>query len=217
MKICSIYYSLLHIVSGFGYETHKFLGNYLDIYLNKYEPSLYSNINITLQGNTIHDISIWADTMKKTKGYVWTRTLHYVDIMNCTSDIDYKILDTFCEDKCIFSAIIDFVSTFKYTLNPKFNLTKNEILKFIIHFIQDFNQPMHLLGYDQGGNNFEIVTKQHSGRNKSSNVHYLWDTLVPEFYINNYNFTYKNPKINEIKNENELNKLLLEMLNIKYK
>lgn len=207
------YIFILNYVYTFGYKTHKYLGNYLDIYLNKTDPILYSNIISTLQGNTIEGVSIWADTMKKKKGYTWTRTLHYIDITDCNNTITNKILNTYCKGKCIVSAIIDFVNAFKTGISLK-NLTKNELLKFIIHFIQDFNQPMHLLGYDAGGNGFEVITKQHSGRNKSSNVHYLWDTLIPEFYTKHYNFVYKGNEQSEIKNENDLNKLLLQMLNI---
>src|SRR6476620_8799261 len=216
------YIFILNYVYTFGYKTHKYLGNYLDVYLNKTNPILYSNIISTLQDNTIEGVSIWADTMKKKKGYTWTRTLHYIDITDCNNTITNKILDNYCQDKCIVSAITDFVHSFKtgYPLNKKYfgnsngNLNKNELLKFIIHFIQDFNQPMHLLGYDAGGNGFEVITKQHSGRNKSSNVHYLWDTLIPEFYTKHYNFVYKRSETSEIKNENDLNKLLLQMLNI---
>lgn len=215
-------------VFSFGYKTHKYLGNYLDNYLNKSNPILYNNIIITLKGNTIESVSIWADTVKKKKGYTWTRTLHYVDITDCNNTITPKILDTYCEGKCIVSAIADFVNSFKTgeSLNKKYIgnshviLTRNELLSFIIHFIQDFNQPMHLLGYDQGGNGFDVITKQHSGRNKSSNVHYLWDVLVPEFYTKHYNFVYKEPNGTEksnIKNQFELNKLLIEMLNINLK
>jgi hypothetical protein len=218
MKFVFILINLLQYVYCFGFKTHKYLGNYLDVYLNKSNPQLYYNILDTLQGHTIHDISIWADKMKKKKGYTWTKTLHYVDITDCNNTITNKILDYYCQGKCIVSAITDFVDAFKNykSVINQGNLNKNELLKFIIHFIQDFNQPMHLLGYDAGGNGFDVITKQHSGRNKSSNVHYLWDTLIPEFYIKHYNFTYteRSKVIPEIKTQNELSKLLLQILNI---
>lgn len=203
----NLFLLLTHFVYSYGYDTHEYLGNYLDNYMVKFEPKIYDSIISVLntEGNgsgldpfsqeqvTIKSVSIWADTMKKKKGYTWTRQLHYIDITECNKPIlPIETIETYCEGKCIFSAIKEMVSIFKNGngKGPIGNLSKNKLLKFIIHFIQDFNQPMHLLGYDQGGNGFDVIVKQHSGRNKSCNVHYLWDTLVPEFYIKNYNFTF---------------------------
>lgn len=225
-------------ILAFGYKTHKYLGNYLDNYLTKSNKLVYSNIQRTLQGNTIENVSIWADTMKKKKGYVWTKKLHYINIMECNKNITNETY--YCKDNCIVSGIKDFVVAFKggfpignYVITngpidlPKGNsptkvsietLTKNELLSFIIHFIQDFNQPMHLIGYDKGGNGFDLIVKQHSGRNKSINVHSLWDKLIPEFYTQHYNFTYKEScKLPPIKTLDDLDKLLLEILNINLK
>ncbi|MCJ1341102.1 hypothetical protein MMC09_006398 [Bachmanniomyces sp. S44760] len=53
-----------------------------------------------------------------------------------------------------------------------------EALKFIIHFVGDSHQPLHDEALDLGGND---ITVTFAG--KSTNLHAIWDTNMPEKYI----------------------------------
>lgn len=215
MYISVLYtFFLCNFANGYGYKTHNYLGDLTDKYMLKYEPVIYKKILMVLGGENITSVSTWADRVKRTKEYIWTKPLHYIDILECREDYTKEIIDSYCENKCITSTIKDFTNAFKYNFdyiyeNGNHTLTNSELLKFLIHFTQDFNQPMHLLGYDRGGNSYPITVLQHSGRNKSTNVHYLWDTLVPEYYINNYNFEF-NEKVNR---PSDINNLIKDVLN----
>jgi len=184
-------------VWGYGYKMHGYLGKLTDNYLQKYEPELYNKI-VTLLGNhTISSISSWADKIKRSSKYSWTKNLHYIDILECNMKrYDKRVIDKYCNNNCIVSALQDFTNSIKYNfeynyiLNNSNNteLTNVELTKFLIHFIQDFSQPMHLLGYDRGGNSLKVNVFI-DGKNKTSNLHFIWDSMLPEYFVNNYVYT----------------------------
>ncbi|KAF8874821.1 phospholipase C/P1 nuclease domain-containing protein [Mucidula mucida] len=49
----------------------------------------------------------------------------------------------------------------------------NEALKFLVHFLGDLHQPLHLTGRDRGGNGVKVLF---GGR--STNLHSLWDSFL---------------------------------------
>ncbi|KIY68479.1 phospholipase C/P1 nuclease [Cylindrobasidium torrendii FP15055 ss-10] len=51
--------------------------------------------------------------------------------------------------------------------------TANEALKFLVHFIGDLHQPLHLTGRDRGGNSVKVAF---DGR--STNLHSVWDSTL---------------------------------------
>lgn len=188
-------------VYGYGYKMHGHLGELTDGYLKKFEPTLYNKVIELFDGQSISSISSWADKVKRTKKYSWTKELHFIDILECNKEKYTKdIIDKYCNNNCIVSALQDFTNSIKYNLkyeyivNEDIKLTNVELLKFLIHFIQDFSQPMHLLGYDRGGNSFN-VNMFIDGRNRTSNLHYIWDSMLPEYFIDNHVYNFPNKKI----------------------
>jgi hypothetical protein len=207
---------LITFVHTYGYNAHGYLGGMSDKYLSLYEPVIYKNITNLISGN-LHSISSWADKIKRNNRYSWTSTLHYIDILECNKDIyDKSIIDKYCNNNCIVSAIKDFTNSLKYNKGHDYKtgidlLTRSDQLKFLIHFIQDFNQPMHLLGYDRGGNSLK-VNIYIDGKNRTSNMHYIWDSMLPDYYIDNYAYTVPFEKVKSPANFN-IDNLLESVLN----
>jgi hypothetical protein len=193
---------LISFICCYAYKSHTFLGFIADEYLSTNEPIIYNKITTQLNGQTIASVSTWADKVKQKQQ--WSKKLHYIDILECNKD-NYtdKIVDKYCGKGCIVNTIIDYTLQVKQLNNlliiqdnsykPKEPPTNEEKLKFLIHFIQDFNQPMHLLGYDNGGNKMEIIVNR-NGRNRTTNMHAFWDQIIPEYYIKNY-YKYNDTKI----------------------
>lgn len=187
---------LWSFVFGYGYKMHSYLGRLTDGYLTHNEPELYSKVISLLNGQTIETVSSWADKIKRNKKYSWTKNLHYIDILECRKNYDKNVIDKYCNNSCIVSALQDFTNSIKYNFNYTYqmsngyNFTNSELLKLIIHFVQDFSQPMHLLGYDRGGNSFKVNMFK-NGKNISSNLHFIWDSMLPEYFVNNYRYTTK--------------------------
>jgi hypothetical protein len=197
-------------VYGYGYKMHGYLGKLTDDYLQKYEIELYRTVIKLFDGNSISSISSWADKIKRKSKYAWTKDLHFIDILECHNQrYNKSVIDKYCNNHCIISALQDFTNSIKY--NYKYNyiapdnstLTNAELLKFLIHFIQDFSQPMHLLGYDSGGNSYKINVFI-DGTNKTSNLHFIWDSMLPEYFTDNYAYTIINTKFQTINNYYEL-------------
>jgi hypothetical protein len=188
-------------VSGYGSKIHVHLGELTDSYLKKFEPILYHKVMELFDGQSISSISSWADKVKRTPEYNWTKELHFIDILECNKEKYTKdTIDKYCNNHCIVSALQDFTNSIKYNfkydyiVNEDTKLTNVELLKFLIHFTQDFSQPMHLLGYDRGGNSFKVNVFI-DGRNRTSNLHFIWDSMLPEYFVDNYVYTFANKKI----------------------
>jgi len=49
----------------------------------------------------------------------------------------------------------------------------NEALKFLIHFMGDVHQPLHLTGRDRGGNGDKVLFDR-----RHTNLHAVWDNLL---------------------------------------
>lgn len=187
------------ITPSFSKITHSYLGESSDNYLKQYQPHIYDKILKVLNGQTISSVSSWADSVKRTKEYSWTKTLHYIDIMECRKgDYDKTVIDSYCKNSCIISALNSFVEELKsrqqkiclnkiVIFGKETDLSNEDLLKFIIHFIEDFIEPMHLLGYERGGNSLKLNVKMPNGKIKKTNLHQLWDSLVPEYYIKKFN------------------------------
>jgi hypothetical protein len=216
MKLFIVCYLLTNVL-GYGYKMHKYLGGLTDVYLQEYEPNLYNKVTKILGGNSISSISSWADKVKRQGKYAWTKDLHFIDILECHRERYSKdIIDKYCKNHCIVSAIQDFTNSIKfnwkydYKTNSGITLTNNELLKFLIHFIQDLSQPMHLLGYERGGNSFP-VTVLINNKNVTSNLHYIWDSMLPEYFIKTY--SYNNSYNTNYSKPHDYSKLLEDVLN----
>lgn len=220
MKIY-IYYILyiIHYLCGYtqsySYFSHSYLGNMTEEYLTKYETDILLKINKLTNNEKFSNMSIWADSIKRRKGYAWTKTLHYIDILQCK--IDNNEIYNYCNNKCIVSGLLNFTNEIKYNmLNNNFYNKENmyeisELFKFILHFTQDFNQPLHLYGIYSGGNDFKIIRNK-NGRNRTYNLHSFWDSELPEYFIKNYNFSFDRIIYRDINNMIDYKNFIEEIL-----
>lgn len=214
----------------YNFETHSYLGNVLENYLQTNDTEMLYNVKSILL-EPLGNASIWADRVKFQKEYAWTRQLHYIDILECNKnkDINDITVDHYCENKCITSALQNFTTTLKNQIKeseiidsskqwctiqtPKIELHKRELFKFILHFLQDFNQPMHLMGFDRGGNSYQIIRNK-NGRNKTTNLHALWDSELPQYFIQKHGpYKPNKVKIQKITTQNEYKDMLIQILN----
>ncbi|RIA90583.1 S1/P1 nuclease [Glomus cerebriforme] len=85
-------------------------------------------------------------------------------------------------------------------LDPKNNLDflfRAEALKFLVHFIGDLHQPLHVSRKLKGGNGARGIFEGHK-----TSLHYIWDSRLINKHIrelNEYNFTFSGEE-NLIKN-----------------
>lgn len=133
---------------------------------NQLTPKARAGIKTLLGDQGLADIANWADSIKGESQWVHTKGWHFVDI---DDGEDYGSIEH--DDRGdIVTAITEMVRTLK---NPGASKEQKEIaLKFVVHFVGDIHQPLHVgRPNDLGGNSVKI-----NFMGKNTNLHALWDT-----------------------------------------
>lgn len=120
-------------------------------------------------GESLADASTWADEVRRERKE--TGPWHYVNVPITESKYDPK----FCPaEGCVVSAIRKHRDKLADANAPK--VERREALRFLVHFVQDMHQPLHV-GHrgDRGGNDLQV---QFFG--KGSNLHRVWDSGLLE-------------------------------------
>ena len=87
-------------------------------------------------------IAPWADRIKHTHAYYWSGTLHYVNPVNdnppstCIPDFSHVT-----SDRNLLNAIANYTARLGDESLSKWS--REEALRFLVHFIGDSEQPLH--------------------------------------------------------------------------
>eukprot|EP00455_Lapot_gusevi_P042699 TRINITY_DN50_c0_g1_i2.p1 TRINITY_DN50_c0_g1~~TRINITY_DN50_c0_g1_i2.p1 ORF type:complete len:282 (+),score=115.94 TRINITY_DN50_c0_g1_i2:88-933(+) len=126
------------------------------------------------QGN-MTQVASWADQVRSQ--YPWSAPLHYIDTpdRNCT-----YVASRDCADNiCVAGAIYNYTHQVGDTSLDQD--TRDIALKFLIHFIGDIHQPLHVaFTGDRGGNSLHGTFY-----GDYDNLHYIWDTAIIDHRLDN--------------------------------
>ena len=139
---------------------------------NHLTPQAKAAITELLNGQSLADVSNWADEVRDDPEFRSTSPWHYVNEPVGLS-FDQFAMDVATSHKGnVYNALIRSEHVLSHTDNT---LEKRvEALKFIIHLIGDAHQPMHVSrAEDQGGNLISIRFNK-----VQSNLHALWDSKL---------------------------------------
>jgi hypothetical protein len=118
----------------------------------------------------------WADVVKKQPAYAWSSNLHFVNTPDwaCNYNRQRDCKNNFCLDSAIYNYT-------KRVQDASIGLKQQgEALKFLVHFIGDVHQPLHVgFASDLGGN---TITGQYYS--DSGNLHGIWDTNILQQRVN---------------------------------
>jgi hypothetical protein len=152
---------------GWGRIGHRVAGKIAD---SRLTPSARAAVASLLEpGETLADVSTWADEVRRAKPE--SGPWHYVNVPITEPKYDAKFVP---KEGCVVTKIDDFRKILADPSKPK--LERQEALKFLVHFVQDMHQPVHV-GHrdDRGGNDLQV---QFFG--KGSNLHSVWDSGLIE-------------------------------------
>lgn len=155
------------VLGGWGADGHRVVGQIAASHLN---TKAKAEVEALLGDLTLADASTWADDIRGNHRYDWARLLHYVNVERGDDAFD---LETHCPDEgCVVQAIITYTETLKSASASREE--KIEALKFLVHFVGDVHQPLHV-GYadDKGGNDIKVKFF-----NRQAKLHAVWDTLI---------------------------------------
>lgn len=149
---------------GWGQLGHQLVGDVAEQYLtDKTREALRELLS---DDRTLSDVANWADTIKGQRPE--TRPWHYA---NVEEGADAFVMERDCGDK---SCVVEQVNLDLEVLRDpeSTHAAKVEALFFLVHFVGDIHQPLHLgLAADRGGNDIQVTFD-----GKKTNLHSLWDT-----------------------------------------
>lgn len=158
---------VLFVQSAFawGPQGHMVVAQVAELNLT---PTAKKALNQILEDRTLPDVANWADSIKGNPAWAHTKPWHYVDIPDGE---DYSTIEH-THDGDVVAAITDMVEVLK---NKDASADEKEnALKFIVHFVGDVHQPLHVgKPDDHGGNSLKVTFE-----GRSTNLHSLWDSIL---------------------------------------
>lgn len=145
-----------------GFQGHKTVALIAQKHLN---PEVNTVVSSYLGKETMEDVSTWADEHRSPQTAVW----HYINLPMGLPRTDFEKAVKNSENN-IYEAIVNSEKTLR---NDKASTeAKIKALKYLIHFVGDAHQPMHVSRKeDKGGNSIQV---RYDG--KGTNLHSLWDS-----------------------------------------
>ncbi|HEY7634366.1 MAG TPA: S1/P1 nuclease [Gemmatimonadales bacterium] len=133
-------------------------------------PHARKAVRDILEGQSLADASVWADNIRQYRHDA--DPLHYVNIP--LSDTRYDPPKDCPNGRCIIAAIS---AEQRVLSNPATSPNdRAEALRFLIHFMGDLHQPLHVADNgDRGGNRRTVYLA-----GDSTNLHKVWDGQLLE-------------------------------------
>lgn len=159
-----------------GHETVAYIAE------QNISPATLEKLKPLLAGETLEEISTWADQYKQ--NHHATSGWHYIDLP-IRESITVKDLPRFYsvkghEDNNVISQIEKEINELKDS-QTSFK-DKQQDLKFLVHFIGDLHMPLHCSNdNDKGGNDKQVMffsPDSKEARGHRTNLHSLWDNLI---------------------------------------
>jgi hypothetical protein len=133
-------------------------------------PHARAAVREILEGQSLADASVWADNIRQYRHDA--DPLHYVNIP--LADTRYDPQRHCPNGRCIIAAI---EAEKRALRNPAISReARAEVLRFLIHFMGDLHQPLHVAdNHDRGGNQRTVYLE-----GDSTNLHKVWDGQILE-------------------------------------
>ena len=169
---CFALFICLFLVS-WGETGHRTVGRIAESHLT---PEAKSAISALLRGQSLADVSTYADEIKSDPEYKYTASWHYINLpagLNYESFRNFVIHD---QQPNIYSVLLTDINYLKNpsTIKAGPNRIKGVeayLVKWVVHLVGDMHQPMHVSrAEDRGGNSIQVRFD-----NNYTNLHALWD------------------------------------------
>lgn len=162
---------LSFLLLSWGALGHKTIGTIAERHLNQQAKDAIKNL---LDGSSLSEVSNWADEVRRDPEFKETAPWHYINLpLGLSKDQFEKQVLGMSQDN-VYSALTKMEKQLK---DPGTSREERiNALKFIVHFVGDLHQPMHVSREeDQGGNKIQV---NYDG--KGTNLHALWDSRLLE-------------------------------------
>lgn len=156
---------------AFGSEGHHLVATIAEQQLSARARSEIARLLALEPGAILASISTWADDTRTPSTAAW----HYVNLPR-DADCHYDASRDCPDGQCVVGAIERQQKVLASTASDAERL---KALKYLVHFVADVHQPLHV-GYadDRGGNKYSVRVFE-----RGTNLHALWDTGLIEQWL----------------------------------
>ena len=174
MKINKHFLSLFFLGLSLSLSAYDAVGHRIvaDIAYQNLSTKARTQVDKVLGKHGIIYAATWADEIRSDKKYAYSYQWHYQNLNDSltTADLKKLLANPKAEGTHLFFAIDTLSTRLKKDNNDA------EALKFMVHFVGDLHQPMHLGRLqDLGGNKVDV-----KWFGKTINLHSLWDSQIIE-------------------------------------
>lgn len=119
-------------------------------------------------------VATWADSYRSEQDGHFSSAYHFIDALDNPPKSCNVVYERDCpEEGCIVSAIANYSAR---ALTGSVGLIEQQkALKWIIHFLGDIHQPLHVENLALGGNQINVTFND-----IKTNLHAIWDTQIPQ-------------------------------------
>jgi len=156
--------------AAWGNDGHKIVAQIASGLLSSAEEAKAAKM---AGASSLADIASWADEVRHESAYRWSAPLHFINNPDGSCKFDYNIA---CKhDFCAAGAILNFTNVAMD--NSSSQQLISDAIRFVVHFLGDIHQPLHV-GWttDDGGN--EIKVEEGFLDNKQTELHAVWDSGI---------------------------------------
>lgn len=168
--VAAIIATIPSLVLAWGPLGHKAVG---EIAAKHLTPETAKKVKDILGDLSLSDSAVWADTIRgNPQQYAYTFPWHFMEIPANENRQDVEHADN--HDN-VYGAIDRFLLNLSDPVAVH-DTDQLDSLKFLVHFVGDIHQPLHVgNGLDRGGNECTILWN-----GKRLNLHRIWDTEILE-------------------------------------
>jgi S1/P1 Nuclease len=169
MKRIYLFLIFAVIAISWGAVGHRTVGSIAEKHLT---PKALAGVRALLGAQSLADVASWADSVRSLPAYKQTGPWHYI---NLPLGLNYDAFKSRVENMLeanVYSALVAQMQLI--TDNTVSRERKVDALKFIVHFVGDLHQPMHVSrSADKGGNTIQL---NYDGQ--GTNLHAVWDSKL---------------------------------------
>jgi len=146
------------------------------------------NILYKFLGNnaTLAEIAPLPDDYRYTPQGNWSEPCHFCNLPKGATNFTMDYCPHFCVVKSIANYTERLIKEISNPFECNFNTSYEPCaLEFLVHFVGDVHQPLHVgYGYDLGGNTVKVEFM-----GTQTNLHHVWDTNMIDWWMYQGNWT----------------------------
>lgn len=154
---------------SWGVTGHRTIGRIAENHLS---AKAKAGVQALLGAQSLADVSTWADEVRLDPEYRQTASWHFLNLPLGLTFPEFKQRVESMKTENVYSVL---QQQEHILVNPSSSRQQQIVaLKFIVHFVGDMHQPMHVSrAADKGGNTIQLNYNGYG-----TNLHSLWDTKL---------------------------------------